>query len=105
MVVLFGVLFSALFLLVHVGLPYLSLTSKTARLAFAAFLVGVFLAVIYLAERLRSPLEAAIVRTAFGAVLGLAVAATLGASAIVMVLVAVGGALLGYLGLAWAYHV
>ena len=104
MVLTFGAAFSAFVLLVHVGVPYLSLTSRTAKLASVAFLLGVFLAVIYLAQRLSSPLEAAIVRTATGVVLGAVVAGMLGASALPLLLAAFAGGLLGYLGMAWANH-
>jgi hypothetical protein len=105
MVLTFAVAFSALVLLVHVGLPYLTLSSGAAKLAAVAFLVGVFLAVIYLAQRLSSPLEAAAVRTATGVVLGMLVAAVLGASALPLLLAAIAGGLLGYFGMAWASHV
>jgi glucose dehydrogenase len=105
MVLAFGVAFSALVLLVHVGLPYLTLTSRTAKLAAVAFLVGVFLAVIYLSQRLSSPLEAALLRTATGVVLGMLIAAVLGASALPLLLAAFAGGLLGYLGMAWASHI
>jgi hypothetical protein len=104
-VVAFGLVFSALVLLVHLGVPRLSLTTTTAKLASAAFLFGVFLAVIYLTERLRSPLEATIVRTAVGAVVGSAVAVVLGASLLVVLVAIFVGGLLGYLGMAWAGHV
>ena len=105
MVLAFGLVFSVYVLLVHVGLPYLSLSSMTAKLASISLVVGVFLAVIYLAERLPSPLEAAIVRTATGITLGMVVAAILGASALLVLLAALAGGLLGYLGMAWANHV
>ena len=89
----------------HIGLPHLSLNPTTATIASAAFLFGVFLAVIHLTERLRSPLEATFIRTVAGVVLGTAIAIVLSASLMLVLGAAVFGGFLGYFGTAWASHV
>jgi hypothetical protein len=105
MLIAVGLACSAYFLVIGIGPSNLSLSATTIRVAIAAFIFGIFLGAIYLSNRMTSPLEATLVRTIAGVIAGPAIAAVLGASAVVMLGTAILGGALGYFGMAWASRV
>ena len=100
-----GVAFSVFFLVVEVGPWNLAADWLTFKVAAAVVIFGTFVGIIFVTERMRSPLEASLVRVAAGGVAGSAVTLVFGVSVPIALASAVIGALLGFFGSRWAHHV
>jgi hypothetical protein len=101
----FGILFATYFLFVEIGAWNLASDLATIRAAAASFIVGVFIATVFITMRMRNPLESTLARVLAGVIAGPLVAVVLGASLLVAFGAAVFGACLAYFGPRWVNHV